>query len=437
MANILAHTRFGLLGPPGSLARGDGRDVVLAQLRHPVTVPGGEGLPDLTEGLALYAARGREVSAARRENRRPDFIQPQVVNNAEAQARLALATTTSAPLHERLSLHWGNHFTVVAGQVTSYLAGDMDRAAIRPHMLGRFADLLRACTTHPAMLAYLSNHRSFGPNSPEGRRRRRGLNENLARELLELHTLGVDGGYTQADVLETARILTGWTLPRQDPGAAEPAFIAAWHEPGARTVLGQRYPEGGEEQLLALLDNLARHPATARHVSRRLVRHFLGDTAPPEVAATLARVFQATDGDLRAVTEALVTHPASWSLPPAKLRPPQELVFSLSRMMGGLPPRPALPMKLRALGQPWLGAPSPAGWPEEDNAWASPDAVKSRLDWALQVAGHRDARVDARQVAEAVFGESLSAETRRALQRAANGGQALALLAMSPEVQRR
>lgn len=437
MAISLSLTRFGLLGPPGGQPPGDGRDAVLAQLRQPTLIPPGHGMPDLAEGLRLHRARAVEVVAARRERRRPEFVHQQEISRAEAEFRVSWAIASTLPLHERLSLHWGNHFTVAAQQSTSYLSGDMDRAAIRPHMLGRFRDLLRACTTHPAMLNYLGNDRSIGPNSPLGRRSRRGLNENLARELLELHTLGVDGGYTQEDVVETAKVLTGWTIPEPGPNGTDIAFLADRHEPGPRTILGKRYPEGGEEQLLALLDDLARHPSTARHVTRRLVRHFLGDTAPPEVAPALARVFQATDGDLRAVMEALVTHPASLSLPPAKLRPPVELVISVARMMGGRPARPMLFTTLRALGQPWMGAPSPAGWPEEDQAWASPDAVKSRLDWALQIAGQREARFDAREVAEAVFGAGLSAETRRALQRAANGGQAVALLAMSPEVQRR
>jgi len=188
---------------------------------------------------------------------------------------------------------------------------------------------------------------------------------------------------------------------------------------------------------MALLDDLARHPSTARHVTRRLVRHFLGETAPGEVAAQLARVFLETEGDLRAVTQALISHPVSASLPPRKLRPPVELIFGVARLLGGLPDRPRLPAALLALGQPWMGAPSPAGWPEEDNAWASPDSLKSRLDWALQLTSQRDMRMDARRLAEASLGPSLSADTRRTLQRAANGGQALALFIMSPEVQRR
>ncbi len=382
----------------------------------------------------MVTARTAEMAAARRESRRPEPVLPFHVAAAETGARLQFVTLTATPFQERLALHWANHFTVAVGLPAGYFIGDFDRAAIRPFMLGRFKDLLRACITHPAMLTYLSNHRSVGPNSAVGRRMQRGLNENLGRELLELHTLGVNGGYTQEDVVEAAKILTGWGLPRDGDDAR---FYPARHEPGQRRVLGKRYPEAGEEQLLLLLDDLARHPATARHVTQRMVRHFLGDAAPPEVATTLARVFRDTDGDLRAVTEALVNHPVSWSLPPRKLRPPVELVFSVSRMLGGLPRVMPVPRVLRSLGQPWHGAPSPAGWPEEDNAWASPDAIKSRLDWALQLAARRDAELDARRLADDIFGPSLSAETRRALQRAANGGQALALLVMSPEVQRR
>jgi uncharacterized protein (DUF1800 family) len=437
MRSIIPHTRFGLMGTPAQWPAGDGPDVLLGQLRRPVAIPQGEGLPDITQATRLFDLRQAETRAARAEQRRPQFVTPQAVNAEEAQARLAHATASAEPLHERLALHWANHFSVSVGFRTGYLAGDMDRMAIRPHMLGRFRDLLRACITHPAMLAYLTNFLSMGPNSTVGRRQRRGLNENLARELLELHTLGADGGYTQADVLETARILTGWTVPTTTSRGTNLTFLPERHEPGARVVLGRRYPEGGQEQLLALLDDLAIHPATARHVARRLVRHFLGDTAPPAVAEDLARVFQRTEGDLRAVTEALVTHPVSWSLPPRKLRPPVELVFSLSRMLGGLPARPPLALMLRAMGQPWKGATSPAGWPEADDAWAAPDAVKSRLDWAVVVAARSEPTLDARALAEASFGDALSRETRLTLRRAATGEQALALLIMSPEMQRR
>ncbi|MFN3449297.1 MAG: DUF1800 family protein [Roseococcus sp.] len=437
MNSLLARTRFGLLGAPGTLPGGDGPEAVLAQLGAPSALPPADGLPDLAEGLRLMRHRVAELRAAAREQREAQLVTPLQVNIAEAEWRLAVATTTRLPFQERLALHWANHFTVAAGLPMSYLLADMDRTAIRPHMLGRFAALLRACITHPAMLSYLGNDRSFGPNSPEGRRLQRGLNENLARELLELHSLGVDGGYTQQDVIETALILTGWTLPPERAAAEPAAFRPERHEPGARTVLGRRYPEGGAEQLLALLDDLARHPSTARHVTRRLVRHFLGETAPPDLAAGLARVFLDTEGDLRAVTEALVRHPASWTLPPRKLRPPVELVFGVSRMLGGLPPALPLYRTLRSLGQPWRQPGSPAGWPEEDDAWAAPDGVKSRLDWALQLAARRDPALDARALAEANFGPALSAETRQALRRAADGGQALALLVMSPEVQRR
>lgn len=435
----IAHFRFGL-GPAPQEApspRADLRGWLLAQAGRTPAPPQGQGLPSTEEAVGLFFARQREIRAAAREGREARFLGPAALADAEMLQRLDLARSTDAPLHERLALHWCNHFTVTRANFAGFFAGAMEREAIRPHMLGRFEALLAACTTHPAMLFYLDNRSSIGPNSPEGRRRRRGLNENLARELLELHTLGAEGGYSQEDVQEVARILTGWTVLADGSSGGRAGFHPDWHEPGARTVLGRRYPEGGAEQLTALLADLARHPATARHVTRRMARHFVGDRAPPALAEAMAETFRRSEGDLAAVTRTLLTHPASWTTPPARLRPPIEQVFSMGRILGGLPARPGLRRSLIAMGQPWLGAPSPAGWPEEDDAWAAPDAVKTRLDWALQLAAQIDPHHDARRLAEHCFAEALSAETRRALQRAASGGQAMTLLVMSPEFQRR
>ncbi len=439
MLRRLAHFRFGL-GPAPSLrpSEADPRVAVLAEVGQPVPQPPGD-LPSGEQGVGLYVARQRAIREARQRKTRAQFVSPTQVSDRELFARMDLARTTRTPLHERLALHWANHFTIGGQNYSSYFAGAMEREAIRPNMFGRFGDMLRGCTVHPAMLFYLGNRSSIGPLSEIGRRRGLGLNENLGRELLELHTLGVDGGYTQEDVQEVARILTGWTLVTDgtDGPVRRAGFRADMHEPGARRVLGKRYPEGGAEQLEALLYDLARHPATARHVTRRLVQHFVGEAAPPELAAGLAKVFQDTEGDLGAVTRALVSNPAAWSVPPSKVRPPIELLMSAGRVFGGLPPRPALRRTLLVMGQPYGRAPSPAGWPEEDDAWATPEAIKTRLDWALVAAGQLDASHDARAIAELAFGDGLSEDTRRALQRAESGRQALALLLMSPEFQRR
>jgi uncharacterized protein (DUF1800 family) len=430
--------RFGLGPRLGEAPSPSGAQAaVLAQLSRSTTLPAAADLPSAAEGVAQLMATRSQISTARRNQEAVRFSGPSRTSLRELAHRVELARTSETPLHERLALHWTNHFALTRAGTSGYFAGAMEREAIRPHMLGHFHAMLRGCTTHPAMLFFLNNVSSYGPNSADGQRRQRGLNENLGRELLELHTLGVDGGYTQADVLEVARILTGWTV-HVESGAREQriGFDPAMHEPGARTVLGKRYPEGGAAQLEALLADLARHPATARHVTRRLVRHFIGDTAPPALAQGLAALFLRTDGDLGAVTRALLEHPASWSTPRLKARPPVELVFSAARMLDA-PSRPAPRRSMLAMGQAWQDAPSPAGWPEADDAWVAPDSVKTRLDWALQLAAALDPLPDARPLAERAFGDALSPQTRQAIQRAEGGRQAMTLLLMSPEFQRR
>lgn len=436
---ILGQQRFGLLPAAGSgpAGRAEARDALLRQLSHPWPADATAGLPDSEAALSLFLAR----RAAQRRDPAGPFVSPGAVIGQELDARLREAIGTPAPFLLRLALHWANHFTVsAAAGFTGYFAGAFEREAIRPNMLGSFEALLLACTTHPAMLFYLDNRSSVGPNSPAGLRRGRGLNENLAREVLELHSLGVDGGYTQADVQGLARILTGWSIDISEgdqPVAGRIRFAPALHEPGPQVVLGRRYADTGPDQARAVLRDLAHHPSTARHVTRRLVRHFLGDAAPPEVGRHLARVFSDTGGDLKAVTTALLDSPAAWELRPAKLRPPIELVLATARLLGQPPAPPPPGRALRAMGQPFQAPASPAGWPEEDDAWAAPDAVKTRLDWARDLAARLPAGLDARALLEQVFGPAASAETRRAVTRAADGRQAMVLLLMSPEYQRR
>ncbi len=431
--------RFGLgPRPDEALPRpAEARDALLGQLARPPQTAWPD-MPSSADTLRRHIEVMTEMSAGRQQAGDVARVGRNVMV-LELQHRVRLAVATETPLIERLVLHWANHFTTAAANRAGPFIGPMEREAIRPNMLGRFEALLVACTTHPAMLIYLDNRSSIGPNSAIGQRRRRGLNENLAREVLELHTLGVDGGYTQQDVVELAKVLTGWTV-RIDlsdvPLDRRIGFEPTMHEPGPKTILGRRYAEDGPGQLRAVLRDLARHPSTARHVTRRMVRHFVGEGAPPALATELAALFRRTEGDLGAVTRALVSHEAAWTTPAAKMRPPVELVMGAARVLGNPAPRPPAQRALAAMGQTWNLTPSPAGWPEEDDAWASPEAVKTRLDWAIEVAG-TTARVDARALAEAAFGDALSTETRRALARAASGGQALTLMLMCPEFQRR
>ncbi|MBT9289211.1 DUF1800 domain-containing protein [Prosthecodimorpha staleyi] len=359
----------------------------------------------------------------------------------EQIARLTRFCDTATPLLERLVLFWSNHFAVseTKGNPVRVTVGAMEREAIRPHVLGRFADMLKAVETHPAMLVYLDNNQSVGPQSLNGRNSKRGLNENLAREIMELHTLGVAGGYAQADVTALARVLTGWTVANPDEDdfhGGRFAFAPGRHEPGTHRVVGRDYPESGHVQGLAVLDDLARHPATARHLAFKLTRHFVDDQPPADLVERLARVWRDSDGDLAAVTRALVTAPEAWHAKAGKLRAPIEFVVAMQRAIG----RPAdvgvANGALVALGQPTWAPPGPDGWSDEAAAWASPAGLSTRLDLAVQFARHAGDREPAGLAAD-LWGAALPEATRVAIRRAESRQQAIALLFASPEFQRR
>jgi uncharacterized protein (DUF1800 family) len=370
-------------------------------------------------------------------------------------ARTQIAVSSPTPMAERLVHFWSNHFSVSVGKLgTQFEAGPHEFTAIRPHVLGRFGDMLKAAVLHPAMLLYLDQFQSIGPNAPFAQRRARrggdqggrprGLNENLAREVLELHTLGVDGGYTQADVTEFARALTGWTVPgvgrvgrfaEDQPSGA--AFVALVHEPGARWVLGRAYPAGEARQALAILDDLAAHPATARHIATKFARHFAGDTPPPALVARLEADFLRTGGDLASLTTTLIDAPEAWTPAPVKFRAPFEWLVGALRLTGinTLPPQ-RIVGALNQLGQvPWR-APSPAGYDDLAASWAGPDALVRRVEMAERIAGNVPAD-DVLARAEAAFPGALGEATRTQLKRAESGSQALALLLVSPEMMRR
>jgi uncharacterized protein (DUF1800 family) len=342
----------------------------------------------------------------------------------------------------RLVWFWANHFAVSVqkGGPVRATAGAFEREAIRPHALGRFADMLLAVEAHPTMLVYLDNQASVGPNSPAGQRRGKGLNENLAREILELHTLGVEDGYAQADVTSLAKILTGWTIAGPEGRLGAPGtcvFNPNAHEPADHRLLGRTYPNRGSEQIRAALLDLARHPATARHVALKLARHFVADDPPPTLVTKLAMRFRDTDGDLAAVALALLDAPESWSPEARKMRSPQEFLIGALRLLGAKPDNPnAFLGNLAALGQPLWGPPGPNGFSDLEAPWASPEGMKTRLDVAARL-GQRAGRVDPMALLDAALGPLASAETRQAVGRAESRPQAVALLLMSPEFQRR
>ncbi|MFM9941973.1 MAG: DUF1800 family protein [Hyphomicrobiaceae bacterium] len=359
----------------------------------------------------------------------------------EISSRVDRAITTETPLLERLVYFWSNHFCVSAGKgAVRGLAGGYEREAIRPHVLGRFGDMLKATAQHPAMLIYLDNQISIGPSSKAGINRKRGLNENLAREILELHTLGVNGGYTQADVMAFAAILTGWSVGNLNQPETLPGrffYAPNRHEPGAQTVLGKSYPDEGQRTGEAVLAALAVHPATAKHLATKLARHFIADAPPPSAVERLAAVFTKTGGDLGAVTRELIALPEVWSTPPKKIVPPFDFVVSIVRGFGPRPKSGELARLAAALGQPTWMVPSPKGWPDDDDAWMGPAPVRERLRIAEMLARQMDKLTDPRGLADDILGEALSPETRQAISRAESREQGFELLVMAPEFLRR
>jgi len=359
---------------------------------------------------------------------------------AEATARFIQAVSSDAPLLERLVCFWSNHFCVSInkGPVRG-IAGAFEREAIRPHVLGRFADMLKAVEQHPAMLIFLDNQISFGPNSRAGLNQKRGLNENLAREILELHTLGVDGGYSQQDVTNLARIITGWSHGNLNDGPLSGKFMYRpnTHEPGSWPVLAVSYADKGGDTGLMVLEAVARHPATARHIARKLAMYFVGDAAPQSLIERLARRFQDSDGDLAAVTRVLIESPEAWQAPPRKLLPPYDWLVAVMRGLGWQPKGNEAMRLCAALGQPIWAVPSPAGWPDADAAWAAPAAIRERLRIAEKVSREIDRMMDPRSVARDLLGESLSEASRTTIAGAQSREQALEILMMTPEFQRR
>ncbi|MFO1220927.1 MAG: DUF1800 domain-containing protein [Burkholderiaceae bacterium] len=458
LAAIAAH-RFGLGEADLAVVGDDPRGWLLAQVGA-ADAQRGDGLVDAAEGLRRHDAFLRRLRTPQSAQAMMDGkpVEQTFVDHfrdavqADLAARLGTAAATSRPFAERLALFWCNHFTVsMAKASTRGLVGAFEREAIRPHIAGHFEHLLAASTRHAAMLRYLDNALSAGPHSRFVTRlaqreradddrgpRITGLNENLAREILELHTLGVDGGYTQADVTAFAGVLTGWRAPRLPRGSEASFFDAAWHEPGPKTVLGKTYASG-PDALERVLHDLALHPATARFIANKLARHFVADDPPPALVQRLARTFADTAGHLPTVYSELVRAPEAWSPQRAKLKSPEEFVISTARL---LPRGDALVARGRdggiaQLGQRVQAAPSPAGWPDRADEWLGPEAVWKRLEWATRVGERYGRLVDARAIGQRALGDTLSADTAQQVARAADGSQALTLLLMSPEFQRR
>ena len=418
--------RFGL-GPRGGEAPPDDPHAwLLSQLDGPDRATFPANLPTTADGLILLREQNKLLLGG-------SLVQPLLQQEYKVHAEELLITP--APFRERLVWFWANHFTVSLRQGgTAAVIGPYLREAIRPNVTGPFLAMLLAVMRHPAMLMYLDNAGSVGPDSPAGLRSGRGLNENLARECLELHTLSPAAGYSQADVTSFAKIITGWSV-ETIPAHQGFVFRPEAHEPGAKTLLGQSFPPGEAGGLLAL-EFLAGHPATHRHLATQLVRHFVADDPPPDAVRTVEAALRDTRGDLGAAARALVTLPAAWT-PLAKMRSPQDYAVAALRLLD-LPEdkRPPLQGVLGALGQPLWNAPLPNGWPDAAAEWVAPESVMRRVDWSYAVAA-RAAQQDPAELADAALGPLLRPATRDAMQHAGSRRDAITLLFASPEFQRR
>lgn len=469
----IAANRFGLGARPGEL------DVVskspqawlLKQLKPSPPVLAGEGLRPSSETLAKVLELRRKVAEDRREKKSdaadaeaqkaavlklPAVYRPVYVD--EVFARFSHSAATDRPFLERLTQFWTNHFAVSIDKIAVLgIAGAMEREAIRPNVTGHFADLLLAVEKHPAMLLYLDNPASIGPNSTAarfvGRRgtaRKAGINENLAREILELHTLGVNGGYSQADVTTFAQAISGWSIGGDGGGRrlaklkidnGTPGkfhFREAFHEPGAKKLLGRSYGDDGVRQGEAILRDLAMRKETARHIATKLARHFIADDPPPAAVDRITRAWLDSKAHLPTVYEALIESPEAWEQPLSKYKTPADYIYSSYRALG-IPVREKRRslQVFETLGQRNLMPGSPAGWPDRGADWDGSSGLLKRIAWADVVAQRLGDARNARDLAVQLLGASLGDDTAQAIARAESGAQGLTLLLASPEFMRR
>ncbi|SCB47115.1 Uncharacterized conserved protein, DUF1800 family [Bradyrhizobium shewense] len=481
---VLALHRFGMGPRPGSIAAlgSDPRGALIAELDRPLVLAAAASLPSSakayrtvadanarrtarakqaqqqakkqqvasaptsaddqaqpqsqTQGQAGQEKDAAEMAAKQAADAIPDPGRPMYLQEAKLRTEAALAADIG--FAERLVWFWSNHFCISANRIQS-MSGAYEREAVRANALGRFVDLLLAVEGHPAMLFYLDNLGSMGANSTAGINRSSGLNENFAREIMELHTLGVRAGYTQNDVISFANVLTGWTLvpPGADPQhGGDFTFNPRLHEPGGQTVLGKRYEQDDVEQGRAVLRDLAAHPATATHVATKLARHFVADEPPPALVEQMAKAFRDGDGNLKQVATLMVSSDEAWRAPPSKLKRPGEWVVGMVRATGITQVDPVrFTGGQELLGEALWRPPAPKGYPDDEASWI--DGVGRRLDVANNFAERITGMADPQVIIEDVFASQIAPEVKQAVGRAESRQQALALLFMSADFQRR
>ncbi len=457
--SFIAVTRFGLGAKHGDFAavQGDPRGWLEGQLKPEFAQNQAlNGLPStmdavqhLREDMQMKQQARRDAAATQDESSKAMFAgkikdAQQEVNQdyIKQVAALTRASVDSpAPFFERLVQFWRNHFTVsITKQQDRILVTAFERDAIRPNVLGNFHDMLRASTRHPAMQIYLDNFHSIGPGSPAGIRQNKGLNENLAREIMELHTLGVNGGYTQKDVTEFAKILTGWTIDAQGQGDGSGFFFAPrQHEPGSKTLLGVSYRENGVNEGEDALSAFARNPSTAKFIATKLARHFIADDPPENAVTQLESAFTQNNGDLIPVYRTLVALDEAWRDPLAKVKTPNDLILSLLRAanIGDAIEDKKLVGAYRMLNQMPFSASSPAGWSDRAADWIGAEALLQRIDLARFIARAVHTQFDPADLLENTIGPVASKDTRLAVAHAGSAQEAITLLFSSPEFQRR
>lgn len=465
----IALNRFGLGARPDAAPLANAKRWLIEQMAkfdpRPAAISALPPRSELITAIKDLRIENRERKAAKAEgadaaemqfNEYRKALRDQYV--AAVDARLSVALASRQDFAERLVHFWANHFAISIDKiVTVGLAGNFEFDAIRPHIFGRFADLLKAASWHPAMLLYLDQAQSVGPNSilaqriSARRNREIGLNENFAREILELHTLGDRTAFSQADVTEFARAMTGLTvgglgerrLQRvlgTDTKPGEGIFVDALHEPGKRMIVGRSYTQNGAEALDAILSDLATHPATARHIATKLARHFVADNPPPTLVQRLEANFLKTGGDLAALYRTLIEAPESWTGSGAKFKNPWEWTISALRALGveAIPGREQAAVALfNQMGQPVWKPGSPKGYGDIAADWAGPAGLMRRVETAGRFAKLAANRVDARKLAPNILPGALSPMTSEHIARAESSEQGLALLLVSPEFLRR
>ncbi|ALM53737.1 DUF1800 domain-containing protein [Halomonas huangheensis] len=462
---VIAANRFGLGARPDELEdiAHDPREWVLAQLEQPAALIDSlqalDSSPDYLSRFAEYRdqrRRSRQRQQQGKDSDPPTFserFRDDVLT--EMQLRGVQQCATDSPVHERLVMLWSNHFTVSGESPrVRLLAGAFEREAIRPHIYDDFSTLLLSAEQHPAMLLYLDNVASIGPESRVGSARNRraeqgkgkgaGINENLAREIMELHTLSVHGDYQQQDVIELARALTGWRTSLHTRRPDEVLELSPWgsifqqitHEPGDRELLGETFDQQGPAQGRHMLRFLAEQPATARFVATKLARHYVADAPPEALVEDLAKSFIRHKGQLLAVYRDLFTHELAWRAESRKFRRPDEYLIALHRALGRLPSEEGHRWRaeMHLLGQPPSLPRTPEGWGDTADDWVGTDALWKRLLIAQGYAQQLDSPPDPMVLAQGSLGPQLRQATARAMDQV-NPRQATAILLASPEFQ--